>query len=184
MKKIILLSLVALTALSFKLVEGQKYFTKTGTISFFSKTDLENIEAVNHKVTSAFETKTGKLQFSVLMKAFEFEKALMQEHFNENYVESDKYPKASFDGKFDKLSDINFAKDGTYKTTVSGNLTIKDKTNKVSAPATVTVKGTGVNAKATFNILLTDYNVSIPSVVKDKISKDINIIVDMDYKPM
>jgi polyisoprenoid-binding protein YceI len=168
MKKIIALSLVALVAMSFKLADGQKYATKTGNITFFSKTDAENIEAVNHKVTSAFETKTGKLQFSVLMKAFEFEKALMQEHFNENYIESDKYPKAFFDGKFDNLSAINFTKDGTYKTTVSGKLTIKDKTNLVSIPGTLTVKGTAVNTKATFKILLTDYNVSIPSVVKDK----------------
>ena len=110
MKKIIALSLVALVAMSFKLADGKKYFTKTGNITFFSKTDAENIEGVNHKVTSAFETTSGKLQFSVLMKAFEFQKALMQEHFNENYVESDKFPKASFDGKFDNVAAINFTK--------------------------------------------------------------------------
>ena len=184
MKKIIALSLVALVAMSFKLADGKKYFTKTGNITFFSKTDAENIEGVNHKVTSAFETTSGKLQFSVLTKAFEFEKALMQEHFNENYVESDKFPKASFDGKFDNVAAINFTKDGTYQTTVSGKLTIKDKTNTVSVPGTVTVKGTSVNTKATFKILLADYNVSIPSVVKDKINKEIEIRVDMDYKPM
>ena len=108
----------------------------------------------------------------------------MQEHFNENYVEGDKFPKASFDGKFDNVAAINFTKDGTYQTTVSGKLTIKDKTNTVSVPGTVTVKGTSVNTKATFKILLADYNVSIPSVVKDKINKEIEIRVDMDYNPM
>ncbi len=184
MKKLIALSLIALVAMSFKLAYDQKYYTKTGNITFFSKTDAENIEGVNHKVTSAFESKTGKLQFSVLMKAFEFEKALMQEHFNENYVESDKFPKASFDGKFDNIAAINFSKDGTYQTTVSGNLTIKDKTNKVSVPGNVNVKGTNVNAKAKFSILLADYNVKIPAVVKDKINKEIEIRVDLDYKPM
>ena len=69
-----------------------KYFTKTGKISFFSKTDLENIDAHNRSVSCVLDTKTGNLQFSVLMKGFEFKKALMQEHFNEDYVESDKYP--------------------------------------------------------------------------------------------
>lgn len=184
MKNSILLLMVAMAAFSFKSATPAKYFTKTGNITFFSHTNIEDIEAVNHKVTSAFETATGKLQFSVLMKAFEFEKALMQEHFNENYVESDKYPKASFDGTIDNIKAINFEKDGTYKSTVTGNLTIKNKTNKVSTEGTFVVKGDNVQGKATFKIKLADYNVTIPSVVKDKINEQVEIRVDMNYKPM
>ena len=125
MKKIIALSLVALVAMSFKLADGKKYFTKTGNITFFSKTDAENIEGVNHKVTSAFETTSGKLQFSVLMKAFEFEKALMQEHFNENYLESEKYPKSTFKGQIVNWSN----KEGVQEVEVTAKFTYKPHTN-------------------------------------------------------
>lgn len=184
MKNLIILLTLAVTGFAFAPNAGKKYFTKTGNISFFSATDMENIEAQNHKVTSAFETASGKIQFSVLMKAFEFEKALMQEHFNENYVESDKYPKSSFDGIIENVSEINFAKDGTYKAKVSGNLTIKDRTNKVSTTGTFTVKGTDVTGNAVFKIKLVDYNISVPSVVKKNISEEIEIRVNMNYKPM
>jgi polyisoprenoid-binding protein YceI len=108
----------------------------------------------------------------------------MQEHFNENYVESDKFPKAAFDGSIDNIKAINFEKDGTYKSTVTGNLTIKGKTNKVSTEGTFIVKGGDVQGKATFKIKLADYNVTIPSVVKDKINEQVEIRVDMNYKPM
>src|SRR4051812_8786294 len=91
-----------------------KYFTRSGKVSFFSKTDMENIEAVNTKGTSTLDTKTGQLEFAVLMKAFEFEKELMMEHFNENYVESDKFPKSVFKGTIDDISSVNFQKDGIY----------------------------------------------------------------------
>ncbi len=185
MKNILILTtLVSFALLSFTGAVPAKYFTKTGTISFYSHTNVEDIEAINHKVTSVFETKGGKMQFSVLMKAFEFEKALMQEHFNENYVESDKYPKASFDGKIDQIQNIQFEKDGTYKSKVSGNLTIKNKTNAVSTDGTFIVKDGNVQGKATFKIRLADYNVTIPSVVKDKINEYVEIKVDMNYKPM
>lgn len=184
MKNSLFLLIAAFIAFSFKSAAPAKYFTKTGTIVFFSHTDLEDIEGTNHKVTSAFETTGGKMQFSVLMKAFEFEKALMQEHFNENYVESDKYPKASFDGTIDNIKAINFEKDGTYKSTVTGNLTIKNKTQKVSTEGTFIVKGSDVQGKAKFKIKLADYNVTIPSVVKDKINEQVEIRVDMNYKPM
>src|SRR5215210_8582560 len=95
-----------------------KFFTKSGKISFYSKASLENIEAHNKTVTCVLDTKSGNLQFAVLMKAFEFEKALMQEHFNENYVESHKFPKAEFKGQLSNNSEVNYGKDGKYPVTV------------------------------------------------------------------
>src|SRR5215213_2418754 len=76
-----------------------KFFTKTGKISFYSKATIENIEANNRSVTAVLDAKTGNIQFSALVKGFEFDKALMQQHFNENYLESTKYPQASFKGQ-------------------------------------------------------------------------------------
>ncbi len=174
--------LISLFAFSNSLPSG-KYMTKNGKISFFSHTDMEDIKADNNKVSSVLDSKTGKMQIEVLIKSFSFKKALMEEHFNENYMESTKYPKAKFDGKIDDLKAINFAKDGVYKSSVSGNLTIKNKTNQEKTEGTFTVKGGKLNGKAVFKVKLANYNVEVPSVVKDKIAKDIEITVDLDYTP-
>ena len=100
-----LLSLATILLLSSQLY-AQKVYTKNGSISFFSKSPLENIDAKNNQVMSVLNTQTGELQFSVIIKAFHFEKALMQEHFNENYMESTKFPKATFKGTLTDLSHV------------------------------------------------------------------------------
>lgn len=161
-----------------------RYFTKTGKIDFYSKAPLEDIEAKNKTVTAVLDTKTGAVQFSVQMKGFEFEKELMQEHFNENYVESDKYPKAEFKGSVVNNSAVNYSKDGTYNATVKGKLTIHGVTKDVQAPATIKVGGGKIEASSTFNIQLSDYKISIPSVVKDKISNNIKISVNTSLEPL
>ncbi len=183
-KLLALLLLATMPLLAFKSLDSGKYFTKDGYISFFSKTNAENIEAHNRKVTSVVDAATGQIQFAVLMKAFEFEKALMQEHFNENYVESDKFPKAEFKGKIVNVSDINFAKDGSYPANVVGDLTLHGITKPATAKGTFAIKGTGVEAKAVFKIVLADYKIAIPSVVKDQIAKEIEIRVNINYKPL
>ena len=110
------------------LIAQDKYFTKSGNIQFSSKGVIETIEATHRSVTCVLDSKTGDIQFAVLMKGFEFRKALMQEHFNENYVESDKYPKAEFRGQITNNSEINYAKDGTYTVHIKGKLTLHGKT--------------------------------------------------------
>ncbi|MEY2924662.1 MAG: hypothetical protein RLZZ337_1210 [Bacteroidota bacterium] len=182
MKKInIIIGLVSLFLLGFINHEGGVYKSNTGNINFFSHTPVEDISADNHKVKTAFDASTGKMQYSVLIKDFEFEKALMQEHFNENYMESTKYPKSTFNGQIDKISAINFGKDGVYTSPVSGKLTIKDVTKDVSTTGTFVVKGGTVNAKASFQINPRDYNVSIPKTVESKIAQDLKITVNVDY---
>lgn len=161
-----------------------RYFTKTGTIEFFSKATLEDIEAKNKTVQAVLDKKTGALQFAVQMKGFEFQKALMQEHFNENYVESGKYPKAEFKGTVSNNSAVNYTKDGTYNVTVKGKMTLHGVTKDVEAPGTITVNGGKLEGKSTFNIQLSDYKISIPSVVKDKISNSIKITVDTKLEPL
>ncbi|MBC5772839.1 YceI family protein [Pontibacter sp. KCTC 32443] len=183
MKKIVFNTLL-LVLLATAVQAQDKFFTKTGKISFFSSTPMEDIEAHNKTTTSVIDTKTGKLEFAVLMKAFQFEKALMEEHFNENYVESGKYPKASFSGAIANLSDVNFKKDGTYKVTVKGNLTLHGVTKAVEAPGTIIVKNGVVNAASTFNISPEDYKIAIPNLVREKIAKQIKVTVDMNYEPL
>jgi polyisoprenoid-binding protein YceI len=181
-KKSILLALMISVA---SLVNAQdKFFTKTGKISFYSKAPMEDIEAKNKTVAAVMDIKTGAIQFSVLMKSFEFEKALMQEHFNENYVESDKFPKADFKGSVANNSSVNYSKDGTYNTVVKGKLTIHGVTKEVEAPGVIKIEGGKIDASSTFNVLLSDYNVSIPSMVKDKVSNTIKIIVDCKLDPL
>jgi polyisoprenoid-binding protein YceI len=180
-------NLVALTALVLfaSFVQAQdRYYTKTGKIEFFSSAPLEDIEAKNKTVTAVLDTKTGAMQFSVQMKGFEFAKALMQEHFNENYVESGKFPKGEFKGSVVNNSAVNYAKDGTYKVNVKGKMTIHGVTKDVEAPGTIKVNGGKIEATSTFNIQLSDYNISIPSVVKDKISNNIKISVDTKLEPL
>lgn len=161
-----------------------RFFTKTGKINFTSKAPMEDIEGKNKTVTAVLDTKSGAFQFSVQMKSFEFEKALMQQHFNENYVESDKYPDATFRGVVVNNGAVNYAKDGTYNVTVRGKLTIHNITKDVEVPGTITVNGGKVDATSTFNILLSDYRISIPSAVKEKVSNSIRVIVDTRLDPL
>lgn len=173
------LSVAFLFFVTITAIAQDKIYTKAGSISFYSKSSLENIEAHNKKATCIVDKTTGQMEFAVLMKAFEFEKALMEEHFNENYVESDKYPKSTFKGKITNLSAINFAKDGTYDAAVSGDITIHGVTKQVSSKGKFIVSGGKITASSEFNILLSDFNISIPSAVKNNISNDIKITVDL-----
>ncbi|HVF95933.1 MAG TPA: YceI family protein, partial [Flavisolibacter sp.] len=102
----------------------------------------------------------------------------------ENYVESTKYPKAEFKGTIANNAAVNYAKEGTYKVTVKGKMTLHGVTKDVEAPGTITVKGDRLEGTSTFNIQLSDYNISIPSVVKDKISNSIKITVDTKLEPL
>ncbi|HSI90317.1 MAG TPA: YceI family protein [Adhaeribacter sp.] len=184
MKKLTLL-LAFIIALAFNRVQAQdKYFTKTGKISFFSSTPMEDIEAHNSKATSVLDAKTGKMEFAILMKAFEFKKALMEEHFNENYVESGKFPKATFAGAITDPAAVDFAKDGTYKVTVKGKMTIHGVTREVEAPGTITVQNGVVKASSVFNVAPEDYEIEIPKLVRDKIARQIKVTVDMDYQAL
>jgi hypothetical protein len=158
---------------------SQSYVTKTGMIKFFSQAPLEKIEAVNRQVNAALVNPSGDFVFRVLIKSFNFEKAMMQEHFNENYLESDKFPQATFLGKVTNIKEIDFTKDGTYPAVVEGKLTIHGQTQTVKENGTMEVKGDAVTAKAKFNILLADYKISIPNTVVNNISKSIEITVEV-----
>jgi len=164
-----------------QIVSAQKIITKTGHIWFYSHTPMEDIEAHNRQVVSSLDCSTGDLQFLLLIKSFEFKRTLMQEHFNEEYMESDKLPKASFKGKITNLSQINFKKDGTYPAQVTGDLTIHGVTKNVTTNGTVEVKGSAISANAQFMVVPQDYGIKIPSLVENKIAKEMTVHVEMSY---
>ncbi|MEI6433375.1 MAG: YceI family protein [Bacteroidota bacterium] len=176
MKQTIIIAIILLGSI---LVSAQKFITKTGHIRFFSEASIEKIEAHNRQVNAAFDATTGDFVFKVLMKSFEFEKALMQEHFNENYVASDKFPTAKFLGKITNITEVNVEKDGIYPVTVEGKLTIHGITNALNEKGTLEVKKDKIEGKANFTILLADYKIDIPGAVVKNISKTIEITVDL-----
>ncbi len=165
---------------------AQKYFTKTGKISFDATTSSspEKIEGINKTSTCVLDAKSGAIQFAVLMKGFLFERALMEEHFNENYVESNKFPKAEFKGTISNNEAVNYSKDGTYAVTVKGKLTMHGVTKDVETAGKLVVQGGKIQASATFNAALADYNVAIPGLVADKVAKTAKIGVDCSLEPL
>lgn len=156
----------------------KRYFTKTGTVSFRAGTALEDIDGVNKSTTCIFDAATGDIQFAILVKGFEFKSALMMEHFNENYMESDKFPKSVFKGKITNLDKINFEKDGSYPVTVKGILEIHGVKKDIETTGNFKVAGETVLATAAFDVALEDFKIEIPGLVKDKISKTAKIQIN------
>jgi hypothetical protein len=182
MQKIFTLSFFLLISI-FGLHAQDKFFTKSGKIEFFSSASLEDIEARNKTVSVLLDSKTGIIQISALLKSFDFEKALMQEHFNSDYVESDKYPKAEFKGTIENNSTVNYTKPGTYPVKVKGQLTLHGVTRNIETNGTIKVSADNVETNASFDITLSDYNIKIQSMVKNRISKTIKINVDCKLEP-
>lgn len=181
--KMIMLLLAVILAGSTQML-AQKYITKNGKISFYSDAPTEKIEAHNNQVSSALDIATGDFVFKVLMKSFQFEKALMQEHFNENYVESDQFPNATFKGKISNLSEIDFAADGQYDAQIEGELTIHGVTQKISETGTFEVKNGVVNGFSKFSVNVNDYNIKIPQAVVTNIAEKIDIKVEISLTPL
>ena len=162
----------------------ERYYTKTGSISFFSKTDLEDIDAHNRSVTCVLDPKTGNVQFSVLMKGFEFKKALMQEHFNEDYIESDKFPRSEFKGQIVNNSAINYTRDAQQQAKVKGQLTIHGQTNDIQADGLVTVKDGKIHITSEFPVTIADYKISVAAFAKNKVAKVVNVKVSCALDPL
>jgi len=181
MKRLIILSLLTMLVLS---ASGQKYMTKSGFISFVSNTPMEDIKGDNNQVAGVLDISTGDMVFQMLIKSFHFEKTLLEEHFNENYMESEKFPKASFKGKITNLASVDFNKNGSYEVLVEGDLTIRDVAKKMSVKGILEVVTGGVNANAKFTITPEDFNIKIPSVVRENIAKTIEVTVAMKYAPV
>ena len=184
MTRIKYLALLLIIAICHTAQSQDRFFTKTGKINFDASGNMEKVVAVNKTVTAVYEKSSGAIQFAVQMKGFEFPKALMQEHFNENYVESSKYPKAEFKGNLSRPAEIDISRDGSYNVTVNGKMTLHGVTHDVSAPGTITVKAGKPSLQSDFSLTLKDYNISIPSLVSDKIAPVAKVTVACALEPL
>ena len=158
----------------------ERYLTKNGAITFYSKMPLEDIKADNNQVLSIIDASSGKMAISILMKSFMFKKALMQEHFNENYVDSDKYPKATFKGA---IIDFDTITTSERFLAIIGNLTIHGETKEITINALTKKTGEVIEMAGDFFINLADFNVKIPSIVKNNISEKIKVSFRFQHKP-
>ncbi len=175
MKKILLF--IAFIVIANITLSGQdKYFTKTGRVSLAGKSTLSKINAENKAVAVVLDTKTGILQFSLLTKGFEFKKALMQEHFNEKYIESDKFPKSEFKGELINNALVKYATDGVYPVTAKGKLSIHGETKDVETTGTITVNNDKLTLNATFYILIPDYKIN--AQMNDKVAITVDCSLD------
>lgn len=181
MKKLILFIAIIIIG---NFAQGQeRYFTQTGHIDFYSHAPLEDIRANNEQVAAFLYTESGEISFGLLIKSFEFEKALMQKHFNENYMESDKYPKAVFKGKIEDFSSVDLNQKGKVEVIVSGQLIIRDKKKELSTNVILDIKEKEIVATTTFKAKPADFNITIPNTVKDNIAKDIEVHVKTILAP-
>lgn len=161
---------------------AQKYYTKNGYVKFFSKAILEDIEAENEQATCIVNIETGEVISKVKMKSFIFKKALMQEHFNENYVESDKYPQALLKAKVKNLSELDFKSSKKQMVVLEGNLTIHNVTNAVSIKGEFEKKGNKIEVQSFFIVKTADYGIIIPWIVRDNIAKEIEVSLNFELE--
>lgn len=156
------------------------FLTKGGAITFFSSAPMEDIKAENNQVLSIIDASNGKMAISILMKSFMFEKALMQEHFNENYVESDKYPKATFKGEILNFKNIN---ETVAKIEVKGVMSIHGKSKEITITATMTKTEAAILVEGNFDLQVADFDIKIPAVVSKNIAKKIKVTFKLNHKP-
>ena len=161
-----------------------KHIDRRGQASFFSSAPLEDIKAANDQAVSILDTGTGEIAASMLMRSFKFRKALMQEHFNENYVESHKYPKATFDGRITNLAEIDFSQEGTHTLDITGEITLHGVTRPLTLKAEALVQNAMIRAKAVFPLTVKDFDIEVPRLVINNIAEVVEVTVSFSYKQM
>ncbi len=180
--KSILLFVCAFFMLS-GLYSQEIFYTKSGTIIFDSSTPLETIYARNNQVTSFLNTTEGEINFAALMRSFKFKNALMEEHFNENFIESAQYPRAVFKGRILNWQNVELSKEEEQEVDVEGELTLHGVTKKINPKAVLHPKGDKIFGRCNFIVSAEDFDIRIPAVVRDKIAKEVKVMVEMSYEP-
>lgn len=169
-----------ISGLSLHAEEPAKLLTQTGQISFFSSTPAEDIKSINNNVVGTLDPRSGEVAYSVPMQGFEFEKALMQKHFNnKDFLNTAQFPRATFKGRIVDLASVDFSRDGVYSATVAGVLTVKGLEREVSESGTLTVKNGTVLAESKFELTLADFGIEF---VKGKPSKNIAKVVEVTVR--
>ena len=157
------------------------YFTRNGLIYFCSHTSVIDIDANNHQVASFLDIETGKIQFAVLIKSFKFALATAKEHFNESYMESDKFPKAIFKGEILNIDSLDLNVDGIWPIHVKGDVTIRGITKNIEVPGILSIEKSKINAKSEFELFISDFNISVPKIVENRVAKTVQVKVEMNY---
>ncbi|ASZ09930.1 YceI family protein [Chitinophaga pendula] len=179
MKK--LLALLAASMLTAPLFAQDIYSCRNVSLSFFSEAPMENIDAKTDKGVSAINLKTGNVYFKVPVNTFQFKKKLMQEHFNENYLETDKFPSAEFKGKL--LNAPDFSKPGTYEVNVEGTLSLHGVDKTYREKGTLTVGDKQITLHSGFNVKLADHQIKIPTLVIKNIAEIVAVKIQAAYEP-
>lgn len=159
---------------------SQRYMAEKGLISFFSDAPVEDIAAINHNVTSIFTASSGAIAFSVPVSDFEFEKKLMKEHFNDKYMESNRFPRSTFAGT---ITGYSMGNAGVQRVRAQGKLTIHGIVKEIDVPGSLEVTNGTVVMKTRFNVLIADYGIKIPQILWQNVSDEIQVTVDLTYNP-
>jgi len=153
-------------------------------IDIFSQTSLFTIEAKNQTVASILNTENGEIVASTLVRSFKFREALVEEHFNENYMESHLYPKAIFKGKITNNAQVNYKADGSYDIVLEGDLTLHGETRPLKTNGKLTIKSGKISGTTEFDVSLANYKIKIEEQYKDRIKDEIKLLVHFDYSAM
>ncbi|WP_207491849.1 YceI family protein [Aridibaculum aurantiacum] len=183
MKQALLTILIFLLPLSFLAAQGGKVFiTNSGKIAFQSDAPYELIKASSNNLSGALDVAKKEFAFKVRVETFEgFNSALQREHFNENYMESNKFPEARFAGKI--IEDVNLLQDGHFSVRAKGILTVHGVPQERIIKSDLTIKDGKAHIKSEFTVLLSDHNIPIPKVVKDKLASEIKVEVNCQLQP-
>ena len=156
---------------------AQHYYSEKGQVSFFSEAPIENISAINEDVSAIIDSQTGGFAFRLKIKDFTFPNSLMQEHFNESYLESEKYPLSTFTGVIANFSDLDLSTEQRFL--VNGSLSIHGISKDAQMKATAQMKNDELHITSTFDVVLEDYAIDIPKIMMYKIAEVINVVVDI-----
>ena len=176
-----ILTFLSLTILTISVNAQDLYAVTESEIKFHSDSPLEKIEAINKKTKSFFKISSKTLMFVIPVVSFKFEKPLMEEHFNENYLETEKFPTAKFSGTINE--DLDYTKNGTYDASVTGKLTIHGVEQERTIHGTITVKDSQLIFEGNFQIKLKDHDIDIPSIVIQNIAEVVDVTATLVYEP-
>jgi hypothetical protein len=172
---------VLLLLLSAAFCKAQVYTAKSGTASFYSAAPMENIEAVSNSIQSILNTSTKSVAFIISIRSFQFKKDLMKEHFNEKYMESDKFPNATYSGKINE--DIDLSKDGTFSVTSTGKIAMHGQEKEITVPGTFTVKNGEATLESNFQLAVADFKIEIPQLLFQNIADTVAVKLNISYQP-
>jgi hypothetical protein len=175
------LLIILLVSIGFSAKAQTVYVLKSSNIYFFAGTPIEDIEADNIKSVSFFDSKTGDIRWSIPINSFKFKNALMEEHFNENYLESEKYPKAEYVGKIMNPETYDFSKPNTFVVKVQGELTMHGIKKSKTIEVTIKNESRAFTANTKFDILLADYNIQRPQILWEKLSETVSVTSTLNY---